>query len=95
MYVHVGGETLVPLQDVIAILDAQAGRMTAESRRLVRDALAGGRYRDVSSGTVNAYIVTDTCVYASPISAGTLKKRIESGRHGLPLFDMSDEEGVK
>lgn len=91
MYLHLGGETLIPLREVIAILDAQAGRMAAESRR----AISGGNVRDVSNGTVNSYIVTDTCVYASSISASTLKRRIESGSPGLPLFDMSDEESVK
>lgn len=95
MYLHVGGEALISSGEVVAILDGQTGRKAKETRHFIEQAIAKGRLRDVSSGTINSYIVTETHVYASSISAGTLKKRIESGHRELPSFDTVDEIGVK
>lgn len=91
MYLHVGGETLISSDEVIAILDGQTGRKAKETRLFIERAMAKGRLRDVSSGTVNSYIVTETHVYASSISTSTLKKRIESGHRDLPPFDSIGE----
>ena len=79
MYLHVGGETLISSDEVIAILDGQAGRMTMETRRAIKDGHSGGSLRDVSNGTIDSYIVTSSGVYACSVSANTLKKRIETG----------------
>ena len=87
MYLHVGGESLVPSRQVIAILDGETARKAKETRLFLDQASAKGRIRDVSGGTINSYIVTDTHVYASAISTATIKRRVESGHRELRSFD--------
>lgn len=83
MFLHIGGDVAVPVDEVVAILDAQPKRWTTTTKEFFAKTRASGRLWDVSGGDVNAYVVTPAYVYASPISSVTLKKRAEGSRSGL------------
>jgi hypothetical protein len=74
MLIHIGGDTLVWLREVIGIFDAQAQKnpATAEFLQRVRNE---GRMETVEQGEVKSFVLTDTKVYESPISPQTLRRR--------------------
>jgi len=79
IYLHLGGEVSILAHELVAILDAPSGEKSKKTRRFLQHMATRGAYSDVSGGTVNSYVVTDTHVYACAIAASTLKKRIEAG----------------
>lgn len=78
-YVYLGGETAILSCDVVAILDARCPEKSKETRHFLDQAKLRGAYRDVSGGTINSYVITDSCVYSTAIAPQTLKRRIEGG----------------
>ncbi len=82
MFIHVGGDEMVPLRDLVMILDAAAGK-GAVNEGFLQTAREEGFWRQVGDGPVKSYVITSHKVIASPISAPTLRKRVEG-----PYFDM-------
>ncbi len=72
MFVHLGGEVVVDVRNVVAILDARCLQRTPEARelldRVARDHLQGQAPR--------AIVVTTTGLYPAPVSAATVARRI-------------------
>lgn len=79
MYLHLGGDRLVRLDDVVAILEAGASAARACAAR----AQARGAFEASAKGQVHAYVVTRDRVYASPISTATLLRRARLASRGL------------
>ena len=75
MFVHLGGNKMIRTRDVIAILDASSPHIFPFVDRARRE----GRYVVIAPRDVKSIIVTDTLVYASPISSHTLMKRANEG----------------
>lgn len=79
MYLHLGGDRLVRLNDVVAILEAGASAARACAAR----AQERGAFEASHEGPVHAYVVTRDRVYASPISTATLLRRARQAFRGL------------
>lgn len=72
MFLHLGGNRMISMNEVIAIIDATGGKTpfneivnTKKNRWLEK----------IEGGQTKSYVVTDYKIYASPISSLTLKKR--------------------
>lgn len=72
---HVGGDVIVPIADVVLILEAPGiGDMSATRDYLGR-MQASGRLENLSKGEPKSVIICIDAVYVSPISASTLRRR--------------------
>jgi len=76
MYLHLGGDTVVRMRDVIAILNAENSSPAPDLKHLLEGAQKRGALKRVT-GEMKAVIVTNGDVYLSPISSTTLKKRAD------------------
>jgi hypothetical protein len=76
MFLHVGSDVVVRMRDVVAILDQRAVDAGAATREFLGFMRAQGRVEDVGEGAVKAVVVCTDRVILSPISAGTLKRRV-------------------
>ncbi len=80
MYLHLGQDTVVRLDEVVGIFDMDKSTISKHSRQFLADAQKGGRIFNVSEELPKSYVVcvdkegTET-VYISQISSTTLKKR--------------------
>lgn len=80
MYLHLGQDTVVRLDEVVGIFDMDKSTISKHSRQFLADAEKGGRVFNVSEELPKSYVVcvdregTET-VYISQISSATLRKR--------------------
>jgi extracellular matrix regulatory protein B len=74
MLIHLGGDTVVNLQDVIGIFDIQI-QESPETKPFFRRLQKKKAVEVASPGDIKSCVVTDIKVYYSPISLATLKKR--------------------
>ncbi|SDF53980.1 extracellular matrix regulator RemB [Sporolituus thermophilus] len=85
MFLHLGGDTVIPLKSVIAIGDLKFSRSPVNDEFL-RTMREENMIVDISEGSPKSFVVTDKVVYLSAISSLTLKKRAGY------LFDVDEEE---
>ncbi len=84
MYVHLGGDVVVPIQEIVGIFDSRLLLDNEDNRRFIDAARRHGRIRsEVSPGDCKAVVVTLTGVYTSAISSLTLQKRVTHVQWGL------------
>ena len=77
MFVHLGGNTVIDVRQVVAILDARRLQGTPGAR-LILERTQGGRPRDATVwAEARAIVVTTEGVYPSPIAPATVAKRIQ------------------
>lgn len=77
MYVHLGGDVVVPVNEVVAIVDARLFEGSEINRELVDRAARAGRLRGAGpSPGWKALVVTIHAVYTSGVSASTLGRRM-------------------
>ena len=74
MFLHLGVDTVVPLQNVISITDLRASGsgINDEFLKTMREE---GMIIDISDGNAKSFVITDDIVYLSAISSQTLHKR--------------------
>lgn len=79
MFLHLGGDTVVSMKDVIAIFDLENTSISKITREFLHVAEEEGFVINVSDDLPKSYILTEyhhkSRVYISPISAATLLKR--------------------
>jgi hypothetical protein len=77
MFLHLGGDVVVPKKDVIVILDIKT--MSAPTtREFIEIARDEGFIRNISNKNKDkSYVVTTKEIFISQISCSTLKKRSE------------------
>ncbi len=75
LFIHLGANVLVPLKDVIAIIDAKMEESTESMREFLHTADEEGFVVTIDQDEIKSYVVTTKNVYYSPISSLTLKKR--------------------
>lgn len=75
MYLHIGDECVIELREVIAILDVHTLSCSSEGAHFLSVAKEQAQLINVGAEKIKAYVVTEGGVYASPISAATLKRR--------------------
>lgn len=75
MFLHLGGDVVVPEKDIIAILDHKT-RLSPATREFLEISKDEGFIKKISQNDKDkAYIVTTKEIYISPISCVTLRKR--------------------
>ncbi|MDI6771156.1 MAG: DUF370 domain-containing protein [bacterium] len=77
LFVYLGGDTVVDLREVVAILDARGLRRSSEGRNLLARAAAAGRL--VEPGllpSARAIVVTAARLYPTPVAPATVAGRI-------------------
>ncbi len=74
MFIHLGGDVTIAANAVIAIIDVKHTQNDATQEFLNHMKTTGKLYR-IEEKDSKSYVITDDCVYISPISATTLKKR--------------------
>lgn len=80
MYLHLGQETVVRLDEVVGIFDMDTSTISKYSRQFLADAQKGGRVFNVSEELPKTYVVCvdgegAETVYISQISSSTLRRR--------------------
>ncbi|MDR1559556.1 MAG: DUF370 domain-containing protein [Clostridiales bacterium] len=70
MFLHIGSDISVPVEDIALILGCEAGipEITGEALNAMKSADAGGERRSV--------VLTRDMAYYSPIAKATLRKRL-------------------
>lgn len=78
MFLHLGGDVVVPKKDIIAILDHRT-RVSPATREFLEISKDEGFIKKISQNDKEkSYIVTTKEIYISPISCITLRKRSET-----------------
>lgn len=84
MYLHLGGDVVVPIQEIIGIFDSRLLEGNEDNQRFVQVARTYGRIRsEVPQEDCKALVVTTSGVYTSAISSLTLQKRVTHLQWGL------------
>ncbi len=82
MYLHLGGDVVVNLKDVIAIMDLDVTTVSKITREFLTVAEEEGFVINVSDDLPKSYVLTErdneSRLYISPISSATLLKRANS-----------------
>ncbi len=85
MYLHLGQDTVIRQADVIGIFDLESTTVRAKTREYLRKAEQEKNVVNVSYDLPASFVVCsprekrENTVYITPISAQTLRKRVESG----------------
>ncbi|MCL6589725.1 MAG: DUF370 domain-containing protein [Firmicutes bacterium] len=76
MFIHLGGDTLVNANSIIAIINIENKVNSNINKEFFKTAQEEGFIRKINNEeNYNSMIITDRLVYLSPISSVTLKKR--------------------
>ena len=89
MYVHLGGDLVVAVMDVVAVLDARLVAGSVINEEFIGHAQAAGRLRGQSAPAEGKSVVVtrDQAVYVSGISPATLARRMTHLRQSLRAWD--------
>ncbi|SDN95887.1 extracellular matrix regulator RemB [Alkalicoccus daliensis] len=86
MFIHLGGDIVLKAEKIITIIDHQSEEASAENKAFIKDSMEKKRTQRVTEDAAKSIVVTDECVYLSPISSHTLKRRAET-----PTFSHEEE----
>ncbi len=75
MFVHIGGNTVLPVKNIVGIFDVGILEDKA-TRDFLQIAEEEGFVKDNKLDKKRSFVLTGQNVYFSPISSATLKKRI-------------------
>lgn len=78
MYLHIGGDLVVPKKKLIAVIDLVSSQSAPATQEFLEIADSEGRIRSTKkSGKNKSCIITEDAVYLSTISASTITKRLK------------------
>ena len=81
MFLYLGDKMSVPIKEIIGIFDLEATTTTKDTRDFLNVSEEEGFVVTVSDEMPKSFIVTErnkkSIIYISPISAATLRKRLE------------------
>lgn len=79
MFLHIGGDTVIPVKNIIAIMDLDKTTISKDTRDFLKIAEEEGFIETISSDLPKSFIITEidkkSKIYLSPISSVTLQKR--------------------
>jgi extracellular matrix regulatory protein B len=79
VYLHLGGDVVIPLMDIVGIFDIDSTTTAGITRGFLSSAQDSGFVKTVSYDLPKSFVLIqskkDTSVYLSPISSVTLLKR--------------------
>jgi extracellular matrix regulatory protein B len=87
MFIHLGGDFVLKAEKIITILDHQSEKSSAENQAFMKANFEQKRTRNVTNDPAKSIVVTRDCIYLSPISSHTLKRRAET-----QTFAANEEE---
>lgn len=76
MFLHLGGDDIIPVKEIIAIIDIET-EQSKITNEFISVATEEGFVKDISDGKGKSMVITDKTIYLSPISSLTLKKRAQ------------------
>lgn len=79
MYVHIGGDVVLRVEEIVAILDARLLRASETNQQFLQQAATQGRLRGYGLAGARSVVVTTRGVYPSPVSPATLGRRARMG----------------
>jgi len=82
MILHLGGNVVVPLKDIVGIFDLETAQTSEINKEFLKIAKEEGYIRKISEDEPKSFVLVEaknkTIIYMSPISSSTLLKRSES-----------------
>jgi hypothetical protein len=79
MFLHIGSDVVIPLKNVIAILDIETTTLSKDTREFLKTAEEEGFIETISEDLPRSFVITEedkkSKIYLSPISSVTLQKR--------------------
>lgn len=93
MFLHIGGDVIIPIKDVIGIFDLSSAENSATTEFL-SVAKEEGFIIDRIDGEKKSFILVNEQIYLSPIASSTLRKRWEFGIKGWEIELERLEETV-
>lgn len=72
MFLHLGGDFSVRVEEIISVLDYKYINETETGKTFMKD-----RIDNVAGEKIKSVVVTDNKIYLSKLSPATLKKRVE------------------
>ncbi|SFS37516.1 extracellular matrix regulator RemB [Marininema halotolerans] len=94
MFIHLGGNKMIRVSEVVTILDAGPRRSPSTLAPFLETARNLGRLEWITTQEeIKSYVVTESTIYASPISSLTLLKRAQLG--GNRALGISSIKEVK
>lgn len=79
MFIHIGEDVVIPMKDIIAIIDIESEKISDDTKQFLRVAEEEGFVRRVTDDKPKSFILTEnnkkSIIYYSPISSLTLCKR--------------------
>jgi len=79
MFLHIGGDVVIPMKNVIAIMDIDTTTISKDTKEFLKIAEEEGFIKSISEDLPKSFIITETDkkskIYLSPISSVTLQKR--------------------
>jgi hypothetical protein len=79
MFIHLGGDTVISLKDVISIMDIESSNLSSTTKEFLSISEDEGFIQKISEDEPKSFILTEknnkTIIYLSPISSVTLYKR--------------------
>lgn len=92
MYLHLGGETVIPQKSVVAVCDMDNATSSRLTRDFLRRAEKEGRVVNVAEDLPKSFVLCceseGQVVYLSQLNSATLLKRAETR-----VFELTAEEG--
>lgn len=79
MYLHVGGDTVVPTAEIVGIFDLDNASWSHITRDFLRRAEQEGRVVNIAEDLPKSMVVTAERIILSQLNSATLLKRAESG----------------
>lgn len=75
MFLHLGGDFSVRVEEIISVLDYKYINETETGKKFMTD--MKDRIDNVAGEKIKSVVVTDSKIYLSKLSPATLKKRVE------------------
>lgn len=79
MFLHIGGDVVIPTKNIIAIMDIETTTISKASKEFLSIAEEEGFIISISEDLPKTFIITESDkkskIYLSPISSVTLQKR--------------------
>lgn len=79
MFIHLGGDVVISLKDIISIMDIESSNTSSDTKEFLKTAEDEGFIRRISEDEEKSFILAEkdkkTIIYLSPISSVTLCKR--------------------
>ena len=79
MFMHLGGDVVISLKDIISIMDIESSSTSGVTKEFLKTAEDEGFIRRITENEEKSFILAEkdkkTIIYLSPISSVTLYKR--------------------